>query len=468
MSKCAKDLREAILASGLEDGMTISFHHHLRNGDRVMNMVLAEIAALGIRDITVNCSSVMDVHLPLVEHIRAGVVTGLEAAYIGSAVGRQLSRGILQKPVIFRTHGGRASDLLTGRSKVDVAFIAASAADEEGNCTGLAGPSAFGGMGYADADARAAGYKIAITDTLLPRLPADPSIKGELIDCLVTVDRIGDPEGIVSSTTQITKSPTRLKIAKDTLDVMTAAGLVQDGMRFQTGAGGVSLAVAKYLREKMQRDGIRGDYCLGGITGYMVEMLQDGCFARLLDAQCFDRAAIRSLCEDAGHTELTCSEYASPTEPASKVNELDVVILGATEIDLGFNVNVHTDSFGRIMGGSGGHSDAAEGAKLTVIVAPLMRGRISVIKNKVTTVTTPGRDIDVLVTEYGAAVNPGRPQLRQKLRDAGVRLMDIEEQYRVACGLAGVPDPLCRGDKEVAHVINRHGERIDTIYNVLA
>ena len=47
-------LKEAILASGLTDGMTVSFHHHLRNGDYVLNMVMDEIAALGIRNLTVN------------------------------------------------------------------------------------------------------------------------------------------------------------------------------------------------------------------------------------------------------------------------------------------------------------------------------------------------------------------------------------------------------------------------------
>lgn len=464
MSKIAKDLREAIAASGLRDGMTISFHHHLRNGDKVMNMVLEEIARMGIRNITINCSSVMDVHLPLTEHIKNGVVTGLEASYIGPAVGRELSAGILQKPVVFRTHGGRASDIINGRYHIDVAFIAASAADPDGSLTGRTGPAAFGGMGYADADAKHASYKIAVTDCLVSEPLETPSICGEYIDALVVVDQIGDPDGIVSSTTRITRSPTRLKIAKDTLDVMAAAGYVKDGLRFQTGAGGVSLAVAKYLREKMLREKIRGDFCLGGITGYMVEMLHEGCFERLLDAQCFDKEAIRSLNEDQAHIELTTSDYASPTDPASLVNKLDVVILGATEIDLAFNVNVHTDSYGRIMGGSGGHSDAAEGASLCIIAAPLLRGRISVIRDRVTTISTPGRCIDVLVTEYGIAVNPARPELRQRLLDAKLPVADIEQQYETAVRLAGKPTPIPHAEQVVAQVVYRDGTIIDRIY----
>ena len=32
-TKLVKTIREAITLAGLKDGMTISFHHHLRNGD---------------------------------------------------------------------------------------------------------------------------------------------------------------------------------------------------------------------------------------------------------------------------------------------------------------------------------------------------------------------------------------------------------------------------------------------------
>lgn len=467
MSKIKENLRAAITASGLTNGMTISFHHHLRNGDWVMNMVLDEIAQMGFKDLTLNCSSIMDVHAPLVDHIKNGVITGVETAYIGSGVGRELSKGLLDRPIIFRTHGGRASDIIQGKSKIDVAFIAASAADCEGNCTGLLGPAAFGGMGYADADAKHAGFKVVITDHLLETPLTHVSISRENVDALVVVDQIGDPDGIVSSTTQITRSPTRLKIAADTLKVMDAAGCVKNGMKFQTGAGGTSLAVAKFLRDKMLRENIRGDFCLGGITGYMVQMLHDGCFERLLDAQCFDREAIRSLIEDDAHIALSCSEYASPTDPVSYVKDLDVVILGATEIDLDYNVNVHTDSYGSIMGGSGGHSDAAEGAKLTIIAAPLFRGRISVIRDRVTTISTPGRCIDVLITEHGAAVNPARPQLRKKLVDAGVPVVEIEDQYALALKLAGKPAAVPHGEKVVADVVYRDGTVIDHIYQTV-
>ena len=51
-TKLTESVKQAIVNSGLRSGMTISFHHHLRNGDYVLNMVLEAIAELGIGDLT--------------------------------------------------------------------------------------------------------------------------------------------------------------------------------------------------------------------------------------------------------------------------------------------------------------------------------------------------------------------------------------------------------------------------------
>ena len=124
-TKLVKSIREAIELAGLKDGMTVSFHHHLRNGDYVLNMVLEQIADLGIKELNVNASSVFDTHLPLVDHIQNHVVTGIQTNYMASGVGRAISAGVMEKPVQFRTHGGRPSDIALGRTPIDVAFIAA-------------------------------------------------------------------------------------------------------------------------------------------------------------------------------------------------------------------------------------------------------------------------------------------------------------------------------------------------------
>ena len=273
MSKLENSIREAIALSGLKDGMTVSFHHHLRNGDFVLNMVMEEIAALGIRDLTVNASSLFDVHAPLLTHIQNKVVTGIAADYIGGSVGRAISQGILEKPVQFRTHGGRPRDIALGRTPIDVAFIAAPAADPMGNCTGKYGKSACGSLGYAFADAMYAKKVVVITDTLMPYPLQDWSISESYVDYVVAVDAIGDPKGIVSGTTQITRDPVGLVMASHAAKVIEASGLLKDGFSFQTGAGGASLAAAKFLKDIMLQKNIQGSFGLGGITGYLVGTL---------------------------------------------------------------------------------------------------------------------------------------------------------------------------------------------------
>src|SRR3712207_612197 len=128
--------------------------------------------------------------------------------------------------------------------------------------------------------------------------------------------------------------------------------------------------------------------------------------------QGFDLEATRSIAADPNHLEVGASFYANAFNSGCAVNRLDCVILGATQVDTDFNTNVVTGSDGTIMGGSGGHSDAAAGAKLTVAVASLVRGNLPIVTDEVLTVTTPGESVDVVVTDRGVAVNPDRKSTR--------------------------------------------------------
>ena len=466
MSKLVNSVREAITLSGLKDGMTVSFHHHLRNGDFVLNMVMEQIAELGIKDINVNASSLFDAHTPILEHIENHVVTGISADYIAAGVGRAISQGIMEKPVQFRTHGGRPSDICLGRTPIDVAFIAAPTADPMGNCSGKYGPSACGSLGYAFADAMHAKKVVIITDNLVPYPLQDFSISEDYVDYVVQVEAIGNPKGIVSGTTQITRDPVGLVMAAHAAKVIQASGLLKEGFSFQTGAGGASLAAAKFLKEIMLKEGIQGSFGLGGITGYMVDMLREGCFRSLMDVQCFDLKAIESLRTDPRHQEISAMQYASPSSRSAVVDSLDVVILGATEIDTDFNVNVHTDSNGYIMGGSGGHSDTAAGAKLSMIIAPMFRARLPIVTDRVKCISTPGEDIDVLVTQGGIAVNPRNVELTNNLKAAGLPVIDIHELKEKTEAITGTPAKSQKGDRVVAEVISRYGDKQDEIYNV--
>jgi citrate lyase subunit alpha/citrate CoA-transferase len=450
----------------ITDGMTLSFHHHFRNGDGVVNQVLATAAALGIRDLKIALSSVFPVHEPLIEHIKSGVVTALDTNYLSGPVAKAISSGLLKTPVVLRTHGGRARAIECGQLHIDAAFIAAPAADEYGNLNGVQGPAACGSLGYAFPDAEYADHVVAVTDYMVEYPLAPISIPQCRVDYVVKVDCAGDPKGIVSGTTKITKDPVGLKIAATAAKVIEATGLLKDGFSFQTGAGGASLAVAHFVRQRMEQENIVGSFALGGITGYMVDMLEKGLFKKLIDVQGFDLEAIRSIQSNPNHLEVSANFYASPFNAGCAVNKLDVVVLGATEIDTDFHVNVVTGSDGVIMGGSGGHADAAAGAKVTIVVANLLRGRLPIIVDQVLTATTPGETVDVLVTERGVAVNPRRPELQEQFLAAGLPVMDIQELKAIAQKIAGVPQKLKTKERIVAVVEYRDGSVIDVVRQV--
>lgn len=461
--KVLNSIDEALDKLGIKDGMTISFHHHLRNGDFILNSVMYAIAKRGIKDIRVAASSIFPIHEPLVEYIKNGVVTGIVANYISGPVAEAISRGELKNPAVMMTHGGRPRAIESGDLHIDVAFIGAPTADTYGNINGVYGKAACGSLGYAVSDAEYADKVVAITDNLVP-YPASPiEISQIYVDYVVKVDSIGNPAGIVSGTTRITKDPVGLKIAKMAAKVIEASGLVKDGLSFQTGAGGTSLAVAVELKEIMKKKEVVGSFAAGGITGYIVDMLEEGLFRSLFDVQCFDLKAVESYRNNPKHQGMSGSMYGNPHNKGAVVNNLDIMILGATEIDTDFNVNVTTSSSGVIMGGSGGHSDTAAGAKLSIVVTNLIKGRLPIIKDRVTTITTPGESIDVVVTERGIAVNPVREDLIEILKKTNLPVMTVEELKELAESMTGKPESIETSDKIVAVVEYRDGTVIDVV-----
>ena len=189
---------------------------------------------------------------------------------------------------------------------------------------------------------------------------------------------------------------------------------------------------------------------------------------RIVDAQVFDTAAIEHIRTNPNHVEISTSEYANPMNKGAYVNRLDFVILGALEVDVDFNVNVVTGSDGVVRGAPGGHPDTAAGARCSIIVAPLLRSRIPTVVDRVLTVTTPGEAVDVVVTDYGIAINPRRQDLIEVYRDSGLPLRTIEELRDTAYRIAGKPDPVEFEDEVVALVESRDGTILDVIRKVKA
>lgn len=458
--KVLTSLAEAIEKTGLTDGMTISFHHHFRNGDYVMKLVMEAIKVKGIKNLTIAASSLSPCHDFLIDYIEDGTVTALETSGVRAALGKYLTfhPQALKRPLVVRSHGGRARAIVNGDLHIDVAFMGAPTCDYRGNFTGSTGKSACGSLGYAIVDSRYAEKTVAITDNLVDVVP-HPSVPQTDVDYVVVVDEIGDAAGIASGAIGFAKSPVQQKIAELAGRFLNEADIIKEGFAFQLGAGGASLTVAKYIGQSLREKGITAGFGIGGATGILTGLLEDGLIKAIYDTQSFDTVAAHSLANNPNHIEISASMYANPSADCM-TNYLDVVFLGATEIDVNFNVNCLTDSNGVLMGASGGHSDTAEGAKCTVITCPLTRGRLPMIVDKVQTVITPGSFVDVLVTERGIAINPARTDLIEQFKGSNLPIYTIQELQKLAHQLVGVPDTVkvskCETDV-VAVVENRRG-----------
>ena len=466
-SKIVETIADALKQCGAKDGMTFSFHHHLRNGDFVVNMVMkAAIEELGLKDLTIAATSLGEAHDPVAGYIEEGKVIGIQTSGIRGKIGNVVSAGKLATPAIIRSHGGRPRAIEAGEVHIDIAFVAAPTSDCVGNCRGIGGKSDCGSLGYAMTDAKFADHVVVVTDFLVdfPNYPA--SVEAIDVDAVVVVDSIGNPKKIASAAARISQNPRDLMMAENVAKVIASTPWFKEGFSFQTGVGGPSLAANLFLEKYMDEKGIKMGWAIGGICGPMVELLKKGKVGKVIDVQDFDLDAVKSINQTPGHYEMSASQYANPANKGAFVNKLDFVVLAALEIDTGFNVNVLTGSDGILRGAPGGHPDTAAGSKVCIIVTPLTRGRMATVCEKVVTVTTPGDCVDVLVTDYGIAVNPLRQDLIECLDNAGIPHVSIESLKEKAYSLVGRPDDLEWEDKVVAVLEARDGTILDVVRKI--
>ncbi len=457
-------LREALERVGLGDGMVVSTHHHLRNGDAVANMVFEAAAEMGLSDLVWFPSASFPVHEPQIAHMESGVIHHIEGSMNGP-LGDYCTAGRMRGLGVLRSHGGRWQAIQDGEVHIDVAVIAAPTADPFGNANGLNGPAACGLLGFALADSLYAERVVVVTDNLVP-FPCVPwQIQGNNVDVVVEVPSIGDPAKIVSGTTRVTQSPDRLRIAELAARFCDAAGIVRDGFSFQAGAGGTTLAFAVYLREIMKERGVTAAFARGGSTRYMVEMLREGLIGHILDGQTFDLDGVASMREDPRHVDTSPFTSYNFHGKGNFASMVDVVVLGATEVDVHFNANVVTHSDGRLLHGIGGWQNCLA-AKTTMLLVPSFRDRIPVIVDEVTTLCGPGELIDVVVTERGIAVNPRRQDLLDAVRGSGLPLRDIHDLKAELDRICGVPQRIERTTDPVAVVKWVDGTVLDTVWRI--
>jgi len=463
--KIVPDLKTALQKCGLRDGMTISTHHHLRDGDLVSNLLFDTIHEMGVKDLVWFPTASFPCNAPLIPYLEDGTINRIEGSMNGP-LGRFVTEGKMHGTAVLRSHGGRVQALQDGEVKLDIAVIAAPSSDPFGNANGQSGPSACGVLGYAKADYLYADKVIVVTDNLVdfPNLPME--VEGNYVDYVVVVDKIGIPEKIVSGTTQITRSPDRLMIAELTAAFLEQSGILHDGCYMQAGAGGTSLAIGYYTHQILRQRGWKARLAFGGSTKYMTAMLEDGSLEHILDAQAFDLEAVRSIAKNANHYPYPVFNAYNYHSKGNLSSMMDIMILGATEVDVNFNGNVVTHSDGYLLHGIGGWQNCLF-AKCTILPIPSFRDRIPVIVDNVTTLCGPGELIDVIVTERGIAINPQRTDLLDKLKGSSlplVNIRDLQAEVERICG--GKPDKPDFGERSVAAIKWVDGTVIDVVREV--
>jgi citrate lyase subunit alpha/citrate CoA-transferase len=216
----------------------------------------------------------------------------------------------------------------------------------------------------------------------------------------------------------------------------------------------------------MRQKGIKASFARGGSNKYLVEMLNEGLVEYILDGQTFDLDGVTSMRDNPNHvwtSPFTSYNYHGKGNFAQLV---DVVILGATEVDVNFNGNVVTHSDGYMMHGIGGWQNCLY-SKTVILPLPLFRDRIPVIVDEVTTLCGPGELIDVVVTERGIAINPRRTDLLEKVKGSGLPIKTIEELKEEAEKICGKPQKPKLGDEVVAVIKWVDGTVLDSVRRVI-
>jgi len=472
----------------LRDGDGLSFPHYYRNGgDRFLRAVVAELKRRGLKGIRLIGNAYfgeLDYLIEAVHDGTIGYVYGNPYGGMAKAVG---AGSLLPVRVIGCSHGGRQRDLVVGAERVRLAVFPAPAADVWGNASGVLGrkEERCGPLGLFDADVRHADYTCVCAGTVSDRFLPHRSISMEHVDFVVPFAGVGESAGIGAGTLDLGRimSPANLALADRVMRLLGAAGLLRDGVAFQSGSG-ASLAILKRLSDHFVEHRLKASFTIGGITEIHVEMLRRGAVELILHGQCFQPTDLvfDSLLTDPGHQEVTTSLYANLACKATLTPLLDFAILSCAEIDRDFNVNTVTGYDGRFVGGIGGGPNVGR-ARLTIIFTSLAgfskrRGEAyPSIRERVNTVTMPGELVDVVITEEDAVLNPAsRSPHLQALADnaaaAGVPLITMDELVAKAAAKARHLGPLMpepRFGEEVVEIVKADdGSLLDVVRQVAA
>ncbi|WP_395393007.1 acetyl-CoA hydrolase/transferase C-terminal domain-containing protein [Novosphingobium sp. BL-8A] len=300
----------------------------------------------------------------------------------------------------------------------DVAMIQVSPADAQGNHScGLISD-------YVRAAVDKARIVIAEVNEQVPYVPGE-TIPGDLIDVAVHVSRV--PVEVAPAKI----GPTDEAIARH------CAEFIGDGAVLQTGVGAVPDAILRLLHDRKDlgvHSGMLGDG--------LVDLAEAGVLTNArkeIDRGVSINGALigtRRLYDWAAHNpaiRMMPSSYTHGVKPIIQLTRL-VTINSALEVDLTGQVNAE-QSGTTYLGGTGGQVDFVRagsrvpgGASLIVLASTAKGGTLSKIVPALSgPVTTARTEVDVIVTEYGAAQLKGQTLAERARRLVAIAHPDFRE-----------------------------------------
>ncbi|TCM17176.1 acyl-CoA hydrolase [Novosphingobium sp. PhB165] len=300
----------------------------------------------------------------------------------------------------------------------DVAMIQVSPADAQGNHScGLISD-------YVRAAVDKARFVIAEVNEQVPYVPGE-TIPGDLIDVAVHVSRA--PVEVAPAKI----GPTDEAIARH------CAEFIGDGAVLQTGVGAVPDAILRLLHDRRDlgvHSGMLGDGLVdlaeAGVLTNARKEIDKGISingALIGTRRLYDWAANNPAIR------MTPTSYTHDAGTLSRLSRL-VTINSALEVDLTGQVNAE-QSGASYLGGTGGQVDFVRagarspgGASLMVLASTAKGGTVSKIVTALSGPVTSARtEVDVIVTEYGAAQLKGQTLAERAKRLVAIAHPDFRE-----------------------------------------
>ena len=302
----------------------------------------------------------------------------------------------------------------------DVAFVQVSPPDADGN-------HSFGLISdFVQAAVKKARVVIAEVNERVPFTLGDAVLPAARIDCAVHVARTP----VEVSAAKI--SETDLAIAK------VVAGYIEDGAIIQVGIGAVPDAILRLLQDRRNL-GVHS----GMIGDGLVDLVEAGVVTNALkpiDPGVSITGALigtRRLYEFADRNPQIGMRSSAYTHDAAVLARLPklVTINSAIEVDLTGQVNAE-QSGSQYLGGTGGQVDfvragarSLHGHSIIALPATARGGQISRITATLAgPVTTARSDVDVIVTEFGAAELKGQTLAERTRRLIAIAHPDFQEE----------------------------------------